>query len=333
MRPIVLPSVAERVGRVQGGLARLAVGLLFMLPVPGLADEGAPGSCALTRIARVPLRNDGLYLSVPVSIAEGDVREAYSLVVDTGAEGGLISGHVAERLGLAVDSVRRTVIYGTGGTGSLVPNVLIGDLRLETGDGGGLDLGALSMPVGDLPGQPMITPPVAGLLGGDMLSRFDLEFDVAGGWLSLWRMQGEGSVCRAAPAWQGAYDDVALRRDGHRVAVAVELDGRPLTALVDSGARSRILSIEAAARAGVSAERLAGDPGGETSGVDGRPMLYHWHRFASLRVGSGVEQAPVLTVAPLQDRVDMLLGADWFARHDVWISYAGGRMFMRPAAK
>ncbi|GBQ27698.1 hypothetical protein AA12717_2752 [Gluconacetobacter sacchari DSM 12717] len=316
----------------KGGWAPFAAMLLGLLPARGLADEPAPVACAVTRIARVPLRDDGGYLSVSASIAGQKARGTYSLVVDTGAEGGLISGQVAETLGLAVDSGRRTVLYGTGGAGDLVPNALIADLRLDSPDGPGLDLGALSTPVGDLPGQPMISPPVAGLLGGDVLSRFDLEFDVAGGWLSFWRMRPDGA-CRAAPAWHGAYDTVALSRDGHRVALAVQLDGQLLEALVDSGARSRILSSVAAEQAGVPPETLARDPGGETRGVDGRPVLYHWHRFASLRVGNEMEHAPVLTVAPLRDRVDMLLGADWFARHTVWISYAAGRMFMRPARR
>lgn len=330
-----MPPEADRARRPRW----LAAALLCLLPAPvlaqdgTLAQDGAPVPCAVTRIARVPLRDDGGYLSVPVSIAGRAAQGAYSLVVDTGAEGGLISGRVAEALGLLIDSGRRTVLYGTGGAGGMVPNVLIADLRLTTEDGQGLDLGPLSTPVGDLPGQPMITPPVAGLLGGDVLSHFDLEFDVAGGWLSLWRMRGDDGACHAAPAWHGAYDTVPLVRDGHRVAVGVELDGQALTALVDSGARSRILSTDAAARVGVSEDRLAVDPGGETSGVDGRTKWYHWHRFASLRIGNEVEHAPVLTVAPLRDRVDMLLGADWFARHNVWISYAGNRMFVRPARR
>ncbi|MBB2168260.1 hypothetical protein HLH36_07815 [Gluconacetobacter aggeris] len=333
MPPTVLPPADGASRRAAARRARFAALLLCLTPAAGVAQDRAPVACAVTRVARVPLRDDGGYLSVPVSIAGRTGQGAYSLVVDTGAEGGLLSGRVAGALGLAVDSGRRTVLYGTGGAGSMVPNVLIDNLRLGPEGGQGLDLGPLSAPVGELPGQPMITPPVAGLLGGDVLSRFELEFDVAGGWLSFWRMQGDDGACRAAPAWRGAYDTVALRREGHRVAVTVELDGQALTALVDSGARSRILSMEAAERAGVSEGRLALDPGGETSGVDGRPVPYHWHRFASLRVGREMEPAPVLTVAPLREQVDMLLGADWFARHDVWISYATGRMFTRPAGK
>ncbi|ACI50392.1 conserved hypothetical protein [Gluconacetobacter diazotrophicus PA1 5] len=308
--------------------------ILALLAMPAHA-EPAPGQddappCALTRIARVPLRDDGGYLSVPVSITGSQGRAAFSLLVDTGAEGGLISSGVVSALHLAIDPDRRTVLQGTGGIAGVVPNAMVPDLRLGAPGQEGLDLGPLSIPVGDLPGQPVIQPPVAGLLGADVLAGFDVEFDVAGGWLTFWRPQSD-TACQPVPVWHGVYQTVPLQRAGHRVSVAAELDTRDLTALVDSGARSRILSTDAAQRMGLSADRLAADPGGETSGVDGRPVPYHWHRFTSLRIGREDERAPVLTVAPLRDQVDMLLGADWFAGHDVWISYATSRMFVRPA--
>jgi Aspartyl protease len=340
------PGVTRATRRVGGGGAALVV----LLAVAGVAHgraapraQVARASCAATRVARVPLRDDGGYLSVPVSIRGPGGGGAFSLLVDTGAEGGLIQGGVVSALHLPIDPDRRTVLHGTGGIAGVVPNAIVPDLRLGTAgpDQEELDLGMVSMPVGDLPGQPVIQPPVAGLLGGDVLAGLDVEFDVAGGWLSFWRVRSDAASCHDAPdgggaeggvpAWHGVYETIPLLRAGHRVSVAAELDGMPLTALVDSGARSRILSTDMAARAGLSADRLAGDPGGETSGVDGRRVLYHWHAFTSLRIGRWVERAPVLTVAPLPDGLDMLLGADWFARHDVWISYATGRMFVRPA--
>ncbi|GBQ35790.1 retroviral-like aspartic protease family protein [Gluconacetobacter azotocaptans] len=284
---------------------------------PARAQDGA---CEVTRIARVPLRDDGGYLTIPVSIA----GQAVSMLVDTGSEGGLVNDGAVRALRLAIDPDRRTIMHGTGGLAGVVPNVIVPDMRI-----GGVRFGDVSLPVGDLPGQPMLHPPVAGLLGGDVLARFDLELDVAGGWLSLWRVETGSLACKGPPGWRGEYDTIPLRRDGHRVTIEAELDGVPMVALVDSGARSRIVSAAMAERVGVGPDRLAIDPGGENSGVDGRAIAYRWHRFASLRIGREVDRAPVLTVAPLHDRADMLLGADWFAGHAVWISYATGRMFVR----
>lgn len=321
----VIRQVRERVRGLRGRVV-LAIGLLAGIPAAAPAAWAAPApSCAPVLLARLTLRDDGGYLSVPALVA----GRPFSLLVDTGAEGGLIDGAVAAALALPVDMQRRTILQGTGGGGAVVPDIVIPDLRLGTARTGLLALGALSVPVGALPGQPMIVPPVAGLLGSDVLARFDVEFDGPGGRLSLWRAPAGG--CTPAPAWRGAYTELPAARLGQRLTVTVVLDGVRLTALVDSGARSRILSQAAAARLGVTADRLAVDPGGEASGVDGRPVLYHWHRFGSLRVGEGVERAPVLTVLPLHEPVDMLLGADWFARHAVWLSYGAGRVFVRPA--
>ncbi|WP_408869862.1 aspartyl protease family protein [Gluconacetobacter tumulisoli] len=284
---------------------------------PARAQDGA---CEVIRVARVPLRDDGGYLSFPVSIA----GQAVSMLVDTGSEGGLVNDGAVRALRLAIDPDRRTVMHGTGGLAGVVPNVVVPDMRI-----GDVRLGDMSIPVGDLPGQPMIRPAIAGLLGGDVLARFDVELDVAGGWLSLWRVGAGSLACGGPPAWRGEYDTIPLGREGHRVTIDAELDGTAMTALVDSGARSRIVSTAMAERVGVGPDRLAVDPGGENSGVDGRAIAYRWHRFTSLRIGRELDRGPVLTVAPLHDRADMLLGADWFAAHAVWISYTTGRMFVR----
>ena len=79
----------------------------------------------------------------------------------------------------------------------------------------------------------------------------------------------------------------------------------------------------------MSADVLAGDPGGINAGVDGHESTYHWHRFASLAVGAERFVRPVLTVAPIAERFDLLLGSDWFSGRDVWISYASGQVFVR----
>ncbi|MBV8400166.1 MAG: hypothetical protein JOZ17_15715, partial [Acetobacteraceae bacterium] len=58
---------------------------------------------------------------------------------------------------------------------------------------------------------------------------------------------------------------------------------------------------------------------------------YHWHRFASLQIGREVIRNPVLTVSPLQEEADLLLGSPFFATRRVWLSYASGRMYVQPA--
>ncbi|MFT9164748.1 MAG: aspartyl protease family protein [Komagataeibacter saccharivorans] len=278
--------------------------------------------CNHERVAQVPLRDDGGYLSIVVSIAGHEL----SALVDTGSDGGLLTPDMVGYLRLRLDPDHETIVHGTGGVAQATPNAMVPDLRV-----GNVDFGPRSVPVGELPGKPMIQPPVAGLLGGDILSRFDLDVNVPGGTLTLWNIQHASLVCAPPPAWDGPYETLPLTRQDNRFLLTVGLDGRPVTALLDSGARSRIVSPEVAHRAGVSQSRLERDPGGVTASVDGHRDIYHWHRFDSLQVGHELERNVTLTVAPIRETLQMLLGSYWFATHRVWISYAVNQAFVRPA--
>lgn len=300
--------------------AALCLAIFSARPTPVAAQS----VCHHERIARIPLHDDEGFLNIPVQVN----RNAARMIVDTGSEGSLLSPDAAERFHVLLDPSVHTLMQGTGGVGHMVPNGVVRSLML-----GDVEAGPVSMPVGDLPGKPATQPPVEGLVGGDLLSHYDVEFNVAEGWLSFWSVKSGSAACAGPADWHVIYRAVPLQSAGRRVVVQVLLDGKPLRALVDSGARSRILSEKAAERLGVTASILAADPGGLTSGVDGHRQVYHWHRFQTFQIGQEQEKAPVLTVAPLHDSMDMLLGSDWFAAHRVWISYQTGTLYVMPALR
>ena len=283
-----------------------------------LGDE----RCGLRLVAEVPLRDTDGFLSVEAAVGGAPA----SMLVDTGSDAGLLSAAAARTGRLPVERRRMAVVSGTGG-GSLRIPVATASLGL-----GGLLVRNVAFPLGALPALPRIAPPVQGLIGGDLLSGFEVEFDVAGGVLRLYQASGLSSLCRDLPPWSGVFDTVALTRAGDRMVVPAVLDGRPIEALLDSGARSRIVARRAALAAGVDAAVLDGEAGGLTSGIDGHEVVYHWHRFRRLQIGEEIAPGPMLTVTPLEGPFEMLLGADWFERHLVWVSYGTGRLFFRPAA-
>ena len=303
---------------------RTALACLAVLALPAAAQPAGAQICERRLLAENSLRDDDGFITTPVVIA----GQAASLLVDTGSDDGLLTEAGALWLGLAQDPGHRTVMQGTGGTGRTVRNVRLPGIAI-----GALHLPGASLPVGALPALPVVTPPVAGLLGADMLSRFDVELDLPQHRIRFWRIQAGSDLCAPPPVWDGRYDSIPLERHGDRVMLDARLDGQPITVLLDSGARSRILSMQAAARLGVDAERLGADPGGITAGVDLHETPYHWHRFRSLAIGADTQAHPVLTVAPLAEPVDLLLGADWFATRDVWISYATNRLLVRPGLR
>jgi predicted aspartyl protease len=274
-----------------------------------------------------PLRDDMGFLSAPVTVAGRTV----SFIVDTGSEGSMISPWLARFLRLEQDPRALTHVSGTGGSAGIVPNVIVPGLRV--GDAG---FGPVSMPLGFLPSRPNITPPVEGLLGGDVLAHDVLEMDAPQGRVAMWTAPGKipASCDLLPPEIAGVrWQELKGEERGHRIVLRVRLDGHELTALLDSGARSRIVSRRAAEAVGVTDAQLDVDPGGTTAGVDGRESVYRWHRFHSLTIGNETEKSPVLTVAPVSEEdVDMLLGSDWFATHHVWVFYRQGRIFAAKTA-
>ncbi|AOW49373.1 retroviral-like aspartic protease family protein [Acetobacter ascendens] len=296
---------------IMGGGASVSLG--------GISAAYAADGCHKL-VARVALRNDQGFLNIPVSVN----GHAVSMIVDTGSEGSLISPEAASLFAAQRDKSVHTVVRGTGGIGRIVPNAIVRSFRVQN-----VEFGPVSVPVDTLPAVPQTEPEVEGLMGGDLLSRYDVEFNVAGGTLSFW--SANSADCNGPEGWRYIYRAVPLQAAGQRVVAEVTLDGTKLKALVDSGARSRIVSIGAAERIGVSRQALAADPGGMTTGVDGHQQIYHWHKFHLFQIGQEQEKSPVLTVAPVHDTVDMLLGSDWFAAHRVWISYRTHTLYVMPA--
>lgn len=280
------------------------------------AADTTPRCTAPSRIITLPLRDDGGYLSIPVSIDGHNL----SMIVDTGSQGSLITASAVKRMKLPTDPSLRTALSGAGGAGKTVPDTRITSFQL-----GSLKLGSGLIAIGELPGIPLLHPPVEGLIGADILSNFDLEFDVPHHQLTLWRadpLQG----CTTPP---GETRDIPAHLTSGRMTLTFTLDGMTGTALLDSGARSHIIGLPFAQKLGLTEERLAQDPGGIAAGIDLHPHRYYWHQFKRFTLGPTEWDHPTLTVAPLHDNVDMLLGSDWFAQHMVWLSYTHHHVSIR----
>lgn len=288
-------------------------GFLAVLLLASAAAHAAP-SC--TPLAVVPLADRADYLALPARLGGSPV----TLLLDTGATAGLVQPDIARRLGLPGHATPERRLRGTGGRGEMVPIVALPALQL-----GGLAITGLMAPVSALPQAPHVLPPVAGLLGADVLSHFQVEIDLPHDRLAFYR----SGDCDGAPPWRAEATEVALRRVGDRLLADVRLDGEPMRALLDTGARSIIVGEAAARRAG--AQTLAQEPGGIAGGTDLHPVLYHWHRFGTLAIGGIVLRAPTLTVMPIEEDAPILLGAPFFATRQVWLRYDPPAMFVRIA--
>jgi hypothetical protein len=261
-----------------------------------------------------------------VTVAVNDI--AATFILDTGADRTLMGEDVVRRLGVERDSWVASTVRGLAGIEER-PNALPRSLRLGTTVLRRRTLtGDTSVTVGPLPVNEIAGRPIAGLLGRDFLSPFDLDLDLPEHRMTLYDVQG--CDARFLP-WTAPYAAIpATTPMGAALVVPVVVDGRPLRALIDSGASASLIVAPGMFRLGLTPDLLARDPGGNGSGVGPGVVPMRRHRFAELRVGPDTTPDPMLWVASAHvvPIVDMLLGADWLQARRVWLSFATKQMFV-----
>ncbi|MET4898504.1 aspartyl protease family protein [Sphingomonadaceae bacterium jetA1] len=179
-----------------------------------------------------------------------------------------------------------------------------------------------------------------GLLGQNVLGLADVEYDLPGGMVRLFRANDCGKAIMAYWTEGKPYFVIPIepRSDRQRHTVAtVQLDGAKLNATFDTGAARTVISLRAAARAGVH----PGDPGvveaGWSTGLGHRVAREWIGRFNLLKIGEEELHNVRLRITDLGAvDTDMLLGADYFVSHRLYVSnsqhriyftYNGGRLF------
>ena len=273
--------------------------------------------------------------TVPVEIARNtplttvQVNDVdVTFIVDTGAYRTLMSDDAVRNLNLERDKWVATTIRGIGGVQER-PDALPRSLRLGTTMLHRRTLtGGTSVMVGPLPVNTVDGKPIAGLLGRDFLSPFDLDLDLPNGRLTLFDVQG----CSVGfLPWTTPYAAIpAIPSVDSALVVQVVVNGRALRALIDTGASGSLITASGMFRLGLTPELLARDPVGSGAGVGPAPVPMRHHHFAEMRVGPVATRDPTLWVAPVHTVpiVDMLLGTDWLRSRRVWLSFATKQMFV-----
>ena len=296
-------------GRGERGHTRIPTALVrrrALLALP-LATPAIAQPCTRILVADLRLRLVEGYPLVTAAIAGRPV----SLLLDTGAQGMLITPEAAQSLGLPLAGM--TTVFGTGGS-QPARVVSLPGLRL-----GGADMPGQLAPVAALPAQLQADPPLAGLLGASVLARFDLEIDVPASRIRLW------SPSPCPPGVPGPALAMEVTRAGEPF-IAVQVNGQPLLALLDTGSRATLLTEATARRVGLVAPPSAN----MGAGLDGSRMQLA-HGRVRMQLGPHAMNAAPVSVAPLQlERGDMLLGLDQLRQQPVWLGYAAGVAVLGP---
>jgi predicted aspartyl protease len=258
-----------------------------------------PPGCQLKLVADLPAKLTQSGLEVTGQINGVDT----GLLVDTGAERTVLTTRTIRSELLARSKL--TITQLTGVTGTISNADVFADLQL-----GALDF-QQRFAVADIPG-------VGGLVGGDLLSDYDVELDLPERRVRLWK----ASSCRADQLpWSGRRSTLSASVTmGNRIVVPVAVNGRPVDALLDTGSLISLLSAD-----------LAGHLGGRTTpedtvatirGIGVGSAMVRYHRFAAMDVGQDHIASPLIAVGEMRSIApDMVLGLDYLKGHRIWVSY------------
>ena len=267
------------------------------------------------------------------------------VLIDTGASRSLLHRAKAEALHLPLTDVPGMRMGGAGGV-TRVQSAYLAQLQLA---------GATVSNVSMLVAGEGRTADFDILLGEDVLGHYDIEFDLGHGAVRLLQPRGCGEGDMAY--WASAYNEVPIVGDNHdKIGVTVKLNGRPIRAILDSGASTSVGTPRAAAVGkvkleasdvrghGIGALELTNEVGVLDSFSIGEETIRNARlRFSDLFGATTFDYTGSLIAKHMDDEPEMLLGFDFLkshrvlvsrSRHMVYFTYEGGPVFdtaRRPA--
>lgn len=311
---------------------------LFSVALTASAARAEP--CNLSLHAELPVQQTkvGQPLLVQASIR----GQPIPMAIDTSSAATTIDKTTAERFGLPL---QLATMQGQGIGGKLrvfnvrVPEFALGPQRIDE----------MTMHVVEGFGSDKQAGRY-GLLGADVLGDFDLEFDIQHNRLAIY---GMSPCARAAPWDPDALTVELFRTRGLRIRFDVKIDGKPITAELDSGATRTLLTWKGARKLGVTPGSSGVEPDVGIVGADGKHLESSRYRFETFELGDETIRNPRFVIAEvdrsamrvkggngLDARADaapeMYLGADWLRAHRVYVArganlmhftYAGGTVF------
>jgi predicted aspartyl protease len=286
----------------------------------------AASPCQIEGLGELPVATNGAYATIEAQVDGRPVR----LIVDTGTSGTMLFREGALQLRLTAEPLPGVEFAGLGGEDDAamakVRELRLGDLIARD-----TDLVVTGRAVGG----------AEGVLGARLLLQADVEFDFPEGKIRLVEPQN----CEADQVlfWKTAYSVApTVGPVDQRIVVAVSLNGAPVRAELDTAAPTSAVSLAAAARAGAGGERAQSFVAVFSTFAFGDETI----RNARLRVvdrlaADNEARRAFQSETPPPEAPDMILGADFFRSHKVYvardqgkvyISYMGGPVFQTTLA-
>lgn len=327
-------------------MPRRSICLLVTLALAAIAGPAAAQDapkCRLQKIAEWQVRSIGRHMAVDGAIN----GQKIGIVLDTGASASVLFRASAKRLGLELKDTRERM-FGIGGE-TKVDLAVVDEFKL-----GEVAVRGLPMRVAGErdPGEGFDL-----LLGEDFLRSFDVEFDLPNDAVRLWQPKDceKASLAYWTKEVVGEVDIERVTDARRKIELTVKLNGKPVHAILDSGASTSIVSKHDAEAVGAVA---AGATVG-SSGMGAKSVEAWIGKFATFAIGNEDIPDVEIRVADLYQGATyqgtgsriaknvfqsqpMLLGADFLRSHrtlvahsqsKLYFTYAGGPVFVTGRTK
>ena len=171
-----------------------------------------------------------------------------------------------------------------------------------------------------------------GLIGDNLLSITDAEFDLADGVIRFWRTTGCAKASLDYWVKDGQLDSetpiTAIRPPSNHILGWAKVNGVSVRVLFDTGASQSVLTLGAARRIGLTRSGSDLTAGGELSGV-GTGLADTWVTpIKTFDLGDEHDANTHLRVSKMDlPDADMLIGADWFLSHRVYVAKSQDKIY------
>ncbi len=247
-----------------------------------------------------------------------------SMIVDTGANITALAKSSADRLNLSLERLSGSS-EGIGGSqinyGFETRSYQIGRLH-------GRRFRLLASEMGSV-GQ----TGVDGLFGSDFLSAYDVDVDLPERTVKLFRPVGGCTADHPKAALSGELYAVPMIAvaDDDRPLVNVQVGGRTLRALVDTGAPISVIFRDSARRIGLDTRQFPADRRFHVGGIGPAQPGAVLHVLAPVTMGEvTIYNFPVAVIDQRSPRnSDMLLGLDLLSRAHPWFSFSSHTLILQ----
>ncbi len=279
----------------------------------------AAEGCKLSRVAELPIAMAGTRPLVTAKINGQEAR----FVLDSGAFYSMISAPTAAEFNLKLKAAPYGLrVQGIGGSVTAeiatvkefgIAGALVHNIEFLVG---GSEVGS------------------EGLIGQNFLEQWDVEYDFAKGVVRLFKPVGCKKNRLAywlTPGQSFSEMDIepVLRARLHTIGVGY-VNGQRIRVMFDTGAYTSVLSLKAAARAGIKTDSPGVVEAGYSGGI-GRGMEKTYLATASsFKIGDDEEiKNARLRIADIDiPDADMLLGSDFFVSHHIFVANSQRKLYL-----